>query len=346
MTRGVTFWNDATIKLIKENFVAAAVPTWTARAKGPEGEFLRQAQIDKQWVTSSGYMSCVSASGKKLGYAPSQKVLEDFAKLPESERKPGAVAVPMLKAEELLIPSPPKGGLVLRVHARFLARDEKDGLRHARAEEFPLMKWESNGKNPWLLFLEPNTEYLWMTADEVKSLVPANPSQGEKVAVAPWFAERLARFHLTPRRATTSEGGVLSKKDVQKAEAEFLVDEVTPDRLKLRLVGQVHTGTAFDAAKATTPNGPLGFGYQTPLYGIVEYDRKQNRFTRFDVAAPGEVWGRWGDANGKSLFAERPGKTPFGFALELAGDSPTDRIPPGGNPAYIGPRTGYFVEGK
>ena len=55
------------------------------------------------------------------------------------------------------------------------------------------------------------------------------------------------------------------------------------------------------------------------------------------------MWGRWGDANGKSLFAERPGRTPFGFALELArGVRPTERIPPGGNPAYVGPKSGYF----
>jgi hypothetical protein len=59
------------------------------------------------------------------------------------------------------------------------------------------------------------------------------------------------------------------------------------------------------------------------------------------------VWGRSGDANGKSLFAERPGRTPFGFAFELArGATPTERIPPGGNPEYVGPKSGYFGETK
>ncbi len=42
------------------------------------------------------------------------------------------------------------------------------------------------------------------------------------------------------------------------------------------------------------------------------------------------------------MVVERPGRAPFGFALELAtGDSPTDRIPPGGNGRYV-ERTGYF----
>lgn len=342
MTRGVTFWNDATVQLIKENFVAAAVPTWVARAKGPEGEFLRAAGVDKQWVTSSGYMTCLSPSGKPLGHVPSAKVLDEFNKLPEADRKPPAV--PDLHPEERLIPPPPEGGLVLRVHARFLARDEKGGLRHARLDDFPLMGDAPEPRNPWRLFLEPNTEYLWMTADEWKSLVPANPTRGGKVAVGPWLGDRLARFHLTPRRAMTSEGGIVGKKDVQEASLDLVVEDVTPARLRLRLVGVVHTGTAFDREKATTPNGPLGFGFRSELHGVLEYDRAKGRFTRFDVVAPGEAWGRWGDANGKSLFAERPGGTPFGFALELAGGSPTERLPPGGNPAYLGPNTGYFGE--
>jgi hypothetical protein len=43
------------------------------------------------------------------------------------------------------------------------------------------------------------------------------------------------------------------------------------------------------------------------------------------------------------MYVERPGRNPFGFAFELAtGDSPTDRIPPGGNGSYV-ERTGYFT---
>ena len=55
----------------------------------------------------------------------------------------------------------------------------------------------------------------------------------------------------------------------------------------------------------------------------------------------------WGDANGKSLFVERPGTTPLGFAFELTqGDSPTERIPPGGNPVYMSTKSGYFSNAK
>jgi hypothetical protein len=340
-------WNDPTIKLIRENFVAAAVPTWVCRAPSPEGEFLRGAGIDKQWVTSSGYMTCVSPSGKLLGHAPSEKVLQTFRQLPAAERTPGAVKVPELTAAERLIPAPPPDGLVLKVHARFLSRGGQGTLRYAEPEDFPLMGKTTEGRSGWLLFLQPNTEYMWLATEEARSLVPAKAVRGEELEVPANLVERMARFHLTPRRAMTSEGGILSKKDIKLARLALVVDEIFPERLRLRLTGFVHTGTTFDQDKATTPNGPLGFGFMAPLHGVAEFDRTTNRFVRFDLVARGEVWGRWGDANGKSLFVERPGRTPFGFALELAkGDSPTERIPPGGNPAYISPRSGYFTDPK
>jgi hypothetical protein len=347
VSRGLTFWNDATIKLIRENFVAAAVPTWVCRAQAPEGDFLRGAGVDKQWVTSSGYMTCISPSGKLLGYAPSEKVLQAFRQLPASERSPGSVKVPELRATERLIPSPPPDGLVLKVHARFLSRGGQGELRYAAPEDFPLMGKTAEGRRGWLLFLQPNTESMWLTADEARSLVPTRAVKGAGLEIPSKVVERMARFHLTPRRAMTSEGGILGKKDIKAAKLTLVVDAVSPRRLRMRLSGFVHTGTAFDKDKATTPNGPLGFGFRAPLHGVAEFDRTTNRFVRFDLIALGEVWGRWGDANGKSLFVERPGSTPFGFALELAkGDSPTERIPPGGNPAYISPRSGYFTDPK
>src|SRR5207247_10995211 len=106
--------------------------------------------------------------------------------------------------------------------------------------------------------------------------------------------------------------------------------------------GFAHLGSVYEADKATTPNGPLAFGYEAPLHGIVEYDRTRNVISRCDLIALGDVWGRWGDANGKSQTVERPGRNPILIAFDLAkGDSPTERIPPGGNGSYV-EKTGYF----
>ncbi len=347
MSRGLTFWNDDTIKLIKEKFVAASVPTWVCRAKSPEGEFLRGAGIHKQWVTSSGYMTCVSASGKLLGRRPSKQVLEKFKELPEEERKAGAIKVPDLKPSERVIPSPPNGGLVLRVHARFLTLNPAGKLLPATTADFPLMRAKPKVMRGWEKFLHPNTEYMWLTQAEWKSLIPSKPAKGQKVRVRSIIPERMARFHLTPKRATTSEGGIVRKRAVRVAQMDLIVESVSPTNLRMRAEGQIHWGSDYDAKKATSPNGPLRMGFESRLYGHLVYDRKMRRFTRFDLVASGWVWGRWGDANNRSMVIERPGRAPFGFALELAtGDTPTDRIPPGGNGHYVSKRTGYFQSSK
>jgi hypothetical protein len=347
VSRGLAFWNDETIKLIKENFIAASVPTWVCRENSPEGEFLRGANVHKQWVTSSGYKTCLSASGKLLGTTPCAEVLEAFNKLPEAERRPGAIHVPDLKPSQKVIPAPPEGGLVLRVHARFLSRDKNKELRYAKTTDFPLMRDKPNVMRTWRLFLQPNTEYMWLTREEWQALVPADPVKGQKLAVDPAIAERMARFHLTPQRAMTSEGGIVSKRSVKAARLALRIEEVSPQQIRMVLEGYVHWGSDYEAAKATTPNGPLRQGFETRLYGRLEYDRMKQACTRFDIVAPGHVWGRWGDANGKSMYVERPGRTPFGFAFELAtGETPTERIPPGGNGRYVTDRTGYFADSK
>ncbi|MFT7642165.1 MAG: hypothetical protein ACI9G1_003922 [Pirellulaceae bacterium] len=334
------------IKLVQENFIAVSVPTWVCRADCPEGEFLRGAGIDKRWVTSSGYMNCISASGKMLGGRASQKVLDEFNKLPESERKPGAIRVAALKQSENAILAPPAGGLVLKVHARFLAQDDNGKLRHVKTNDFPLMRENARVSKSWQLFLQPNTEYMWLKRDEWQALIPAEPIKGMKLNVDPAIGERMARFHLTPQRATTSEGGIVSKRQIKSAQLNTVVEEVTSQVINMRLEGFIHWGSDYDAGKATSPNGPLAKGFETPIHGRLTYDRKKKEITKFDMVAPGRVWGRWGDANGKSMYVERAGQEPFGFAFELAtGKSPSDRIPPGGNGRYVTER-GYFGSSK
>jgi hypothetical protein len=309
------------------------VPTELCRDDGPEGEFLRAAGIDKHWVTSSGYMDAVSASGRPLGRdMVTNATLEAFARLPEAERKPRAIDVADLQLSEVRVPSPPKNGLVLRVHGRFLSRGPDGELRYTTGEDFAQLAGDAELLRAHRMLFEPNVEYMWLTETEWKSLVPDRPRVGDSVEVHPAIAMRMARFHLSPRRALTSEDGIVARRDVKTAELRLVVEEVSDSRVRMRLTGFVHTGSDFDAAKATTPNGPLPFGFATSIDGVLEYDRGREKFDRFDIIAPGEVWGRWGDANNNSQKIERPGRSPVGFALEqAAGDSPTNRIPPGGH---------------
>ncbi len=318
------------------------MPTEVCRAKGPEGEFLRNAGIHLQWVTSSGYMSCLTAGGKLLGHEPSAEVLATFQKLPLAQRKPSAGNLRRPGPSEELIPSPPAGGIVLKVHGRFLARNDQGQLRHVTGDDFPQLCGKDQEIHYHRFLFEPNTEYMWLTEEEWRSLVPSEPVQGAKWAVDPAIGMRMARFHLSPKRALTSEDSIVDHREVKSAELSLAVEDATPERIHLRLTGFVQHGAGFDAAKATSPNGPLDFGYETPIHGVLEYDRIEQRFVRFDSVAPGDVWGRWGDANGKSQIIERPGRTPIGFAFELVdSDSPSNRLPPGGH-GDRAMRSGYF----
>ena len=277
-----------------------------------------------------------------MGNRPTFDVLNEFYKLPESERKAGAIKIANLAASERVIVSPPEEALVLKVHARFLAREKDGSLRHAEGSDFPLMRGDPKVLKRWGLFLQPNTEMMWITGKEWRSLLPEAPKIGQRIEVDSAIPMRMARFHLNPKRATTSEGGIVREKEVKVAEMILVVESVSNEMIVTRVEGRVHWGSEFDESKATSPNGDLKLGYETALVGKVVFDRETKTVTRFDVVAPGDIWGRWGDANNKSIDVERAGRKPFGFAFELAnGESPTERIPPGGNGRYV-EGTGYF----
>ncbi len=288
-------------------------------------------------------MDCVSAGGKHLGHFPSAKILEAFRKLSEEQRKP--VGIADLKPGESVVPEPPRNGLILKVHTRAMARDEKGTLRKVSIEDYPLKKGNIKSFEEHKHYFGPNTDYMWITESEWRGLVSGKFVQGEKRQVSKAVVERLAVFHLMPRRLT-SEGASWGKAQLKEARLTLMVDDISASMVRLRAVGVAHLGSAYDAAKATTPNGPLPFGYESPLHGIIEYDRNKDAITRFDLVALGDVWGRWGDANNKSQTVERPGRHPVPIAFELAtGASPTLRIPPGGNGSYV-EKTGYFHTGK
>ena len=81
------------------------------------------------------------------------------------------------------------------------------------------------------------------------------------------------------------------------------------------------------------------------LFCFIVFTRFQ-AFSRFDLIALGDVWGRWGDANNKSQTVERPGRNPILIAFELAGNSPSERLSPGGNGAYVAEKSGSFARPK
>lgn len=303
------------------------------------GAFLRTALGPKFFPTSSGYKHCVTAGGVDLGQGGRpEQVLETFQALPESERRAGAVVVGEHgKTDLAIVPAqPPSGGLIIRVQGRMLARGGASALRHVTAHDFPLMAdydEKRRIRNGWLF--EPSTDHLWILEREWRAWISKDPQVGETIEVSDEVVRRLARFHLSPQRIY-AEGGEWHPKEIRAAKLDLTVAEVTATSLRFELKGRLAMGSEYDAEEATTPNGPLRRGYEANVWGEMNFDRGKGRITGLKAVVLGDAWGRVGDANGKSVSIERPGRNPLGFALELVTERrPVDCLVPMGRASKL-----------
>src|SRR3954453_13616924 len=88
-------------------------------------------------------------------------------------------------------------------------------------------------------------------------------------------------------------------KDDRAGELSVVVEDVSADKLRMRLEGFARLGQPYDpdlaAKEARVERGEAGgVGDEPELYGHLEYDRTARAFTRFDLAALGDYYGRLG----------------------------------------------------
>jgi hypothetical protein len=205
----------------------------------------------------------------------------------------------------------PEGGLVLRLFCRDLPGSP------ALNEAY---------KKMW------NSDHVWYRKEEALAFVPFRPTRGGKHTVRPDLVERLARFHLID--AVRGSGLPYPKEAVEEASLTAEVVEVTGERATLRFDGRTRTsqtgkfftqdtiGTAWKAPAVQSR------GFDAKLLGRAVYHRGEERFVSFELLAAGDRWGATSE-NGRVCDGEaclRP--APMGVVLELAGDSPAERVPP------------------
>jgi hypothetical protein len=255
---------------------------------------------------------CFTASGKLLSYNNHQdtdgvrEMLEQglaaWNRLPDSERRPGAVKVPDPgKADAEFARKPPAGGLVLNVFTRILDKDD-DGKYIKGSSDFPGGELSAR-------------DHMWLKRGEWKSLVPTTAKKGDRFDMPAAVAERLLRYHLVDD--TRGEPSNWEAKEVRKKRLTWTVEEATDNALRLRLDGSALLATAEDPAKAER-------GYEVRLFGYLHYDRVAKKIDRLDILAVGEHWG-----DGEFSGGARPGRKPLGIVLELSnGERAADRVPP------------------
>jgi hypothetical protein len=301
-----------------------------------DSDFVRATQCVT--TTAAGSVCVVTAAGKRLTSVSGpgqgmtrflQAALKAWAELPEAERKPGAVAVAnaeRVDPRRAALTLPP-GSLVLRVFNRHLGWDKSGELRYAVSGDYVPGTSKAQAER----YAEAQNDFLWVPRKEWQALVPGDPRLGDRQDIPVSFALRLFRFHLDPGRGF-SEGAAFTGSRPDAGQLTLTVQEVTPQRLVLRLEGNAHLKQPGRDEPST---------YEPALLGYLEYDRSHHAFTRFDLVALGTASGLPRDANG--VITPRKGPYPVGIAFELV-RNPTaaERLHPRGardHPAaYLEPK--------
>jgi hypothetical protein len=300
---------------------------------------------------ASANLAVVTASGRRLGAASGPldlwRALREFRSLPVSETAPGAVRVGERRPADSLRapPSPSPGGLILKLYYRALAREAGTELRRAEKKDFfHSYSMAKNPRNPSEIgsidsvisnkaFYEAQPDFMWLTEAEWKSLLPASPIPGAATEVPAAITERLFRFHLVPIMAYAESIG-WAKKDIRGGKMTLIVEEVSKDKVRLRLEGVALLGATFESASKHV------WGYEPHLLGYLEYHPAEQKITRFDIVALGDAYGKL-----REIFC-RPGRQPLGVAFGLVhADVPANRVFPRGAPGGNGYRE-YFATGK
>jgi hypothetical protein len=280
------------------------------KVKDAESAFVRK--LMDQGHKGNGFM-IASARGKLLAKTWAGGInlrflndgLASWRELPASERKPGAFKVKAPKGQPLRsIPQAPAGGLILRVYQRNLKRTSKGGVARITDEDREDRTRYPGWQHPnTRAYSEPSSDVMWLTKEEVRSLVPANPRVGARVPIPKGVKYRLIRFHLVDGTRGLARPWWL---DSIRSENLGLTVESASPVLRLRLEGKVDL--ADNRAGQNSKRS-----YRPRLLGYLEYDRKKKRFRRFDVVAVGDL-----SVEKDHNSGARPGANPLGIAFELA----------------------------
>jgi len=267
-------------------------------------------------------------AGENLPHYP-KEALKKWNELPEEERR-------KVKEPNLNPPRLPEGGLAVRVYMRPLKRAAGGTLgtitdQDIRDNPTDYPKWvidRSEKRFPVNIYAEPMGDILWLTREEVASLVPAEPRAGATFPVPDPVRKRIVRMHL--KNGTQGWLGYWKREYVRSDEMTLRVEQAAPT-VRMTLSGAVLVSDQADPAQSKS-------GYEAKLTGVLEVDPAKKAFVRFDILALGDHWGPPGEFT-------RPGRTPLGVAFELTrGDLMMDQAYPFA--LYFPGKKEYFGQDK
>lgn len=169
-----------------------------------------------------------------------------------------------------------------------------------------------------------NLDHVWIGRDDMLSMIPSKLVVGEGSEIPAKIANRIARYHLLD--SVRGEAEPFAEKYIQQADIELIVSKVSDSRVKFKVSGRCRANRppTKERNPYTGKTIPTETGYDLRLYGIAEFDRQKEQFTRFDLLAAGDRWGG-------TMYNFRDndlGKSPIGFAFELVDDVTKNPTPP------------------
>ncbi len=294
------------------HFIPLALDTYS-RGNSLELEFCEKVRAGgNHLVVATAGGRTLGKEGLKLRRRELQPVLEEYYRLPREQRTPALEDPARARAPRRPVPQPPPGGLIVRGYCTYLRYNDRKQL--VRSSEYYYRE------NPDRWRVETQSDMLWLTASEWKSLIPTDPRPGERHAVSPAIQKR---FYSTIG-IDYMEGSVNSL-PARDTAMTLTVQRVDERSIVLRLDGHARLGKELDEKLRSQPNSR---GCELRVIGAVDYDRKRRAITRFDVAGVGRAWGN------KMNYVQREVRLDaypwlYGIACELVtGAAPQDRIPP------------------
>lgn len=306
---------------VAEHFVPLALDTYF-RGNSHELEFCDKVHAGgNHLVVATAAGQTVGKDNPGLRRKDLEGALKEFAALPADRRMPTIPGPATAKPPKRAVPGPPANGLILRGYCTYLRHDDKGQI--VRSPEFYYKQ------NPDRWKVETQSDLLWLTEAERKSLIPTSPKAGDRHEVARPIQKR---FYSTIG-IDYMEGSV-SALPVRASTMTLVVEKADDQALVLRLKGHARLGAERDSKAG---GGSKGRGCELRLLGTVHYDRKKQAITRFDAVGVGRAWGRRTD---EIRLDRNPWM--YGIACELVtGNTPRDRIPPY-NMLHYNPTGPYF----
>jgi hypothetical protein len=297
---------------VARHFVPLALDTYF-RGNSHELEFCHAVRAGgNHLVVATAGGRTLGKPGLKLRQSDLESVREEYARLPKEERTPELPDAAKAQPPKRPVPQPPANGLIVRGYCTYLRHDEKD--RFVRSNEYYYKQ------NPDRWMVETQSDLLWLTESEWKSLIPTSPKPGDRSEVAAVIQKR---FYCTIG-IDFMEGSVNSL-PARELTMTLTVKQVDDAVVLLRLDGYAHLGKEFDEKLRSEPNSR---GCEVRVLGEVQYDRKKQAIARFDVVGVGRAWGNKMNYVNREVRLDRY-PWMYGIAWELVtGDAPQDRIPP------------------